>query len=148
VSLHPTNELVAVGWLRGITELGDLVATDLPQDNTTWSASGFVQVTAIGGSPEATLPIAKPVFSLDFWACNPDSGKLPWWKANQLAEHVRAAVHDHEDTPRLVALTGAYNDARVLTGYLVTEPRRIRDDAADFAHFSADLALAWVEIPP
>lgn len=146
MSLHPTNELVAVGWLKGVAALDDNVATELPADNTTWSASGFVQVTAIGGTPELTVPVARPVLSLDFWACNPNGTKLPWWKANQLAEHVRAAVHDHAGTPRLVALTGNYNDARVLDAWFVNEPRRIRSDDANYAHFTADLGLAWVEV--
>lgn len=147
MSLHPTNELVGVAWLKAITGLGDLVATEVPTDQSTWAASGFTQVTAIGGTPHAELPIAMPVLSLDMWAVNPDSGKLPWNKANQLAEHVRAAVHEHSAIRRRVTTPTAYADAVVMEAQLLNEPRRIRDDAADFAHFTADLQLWWFEVP-
>lgn len=147
MGLHPNSELVGVAWLKAVTGLGDTVATDVPGDQSTWSASGFTQVSAVGGSPGRTFPIAKAVLSLDFWATNPNSGRPPWGKAAQLAEHVRAGVHDHGAVPRIVALPATYNGARVVTAYLLTEPRRIRSDVADLAHYSADLALSWVELP-
>lgn len=147
MSLHPTNELVAVTWLKGITDLGSRVATTLPTDTATWSASGFVQVTTVGGTPEITMPVAKPVLSVDCWAVAPNTGNPPWNKANQLAEYVRTAVHAHAETPRTVDLPSTYNDARVLTAYMLTEPRRIRNDDADYAHYSFDLHISWVEIP-
>jgi hypothetical protein len=146
VSLHPTNELVAVAWLKGVTDLGGRVATELPADEVSWADGGFVQVTGIGGSPERTMPVAKPVVSLDFWACAPGSGRPPWGKANQLAEHVRADVHAHATTARTVTLPSAYSDARVITAYLLTEPRRVRSDVAYWAHYTADLHLSWVEL--
>lgn len=146
MSLHPTNELVAVAWLKGVTGLGDRVATELPSDNTSWAASGFVQVTAIGGTPEATMPVARPAISVDCWAVNADTGRPPWGRANQLAEYVRAAVHDHTATPRAVTMPAAYAGARVLTAYMLNEPRRIRTDPADYARFNFDLHLSWIEL--
>lgn len=147
MSLHPNGELVTVAYLRQITGLAGNVATALPADQTSWSDIGFVQVAGVGGSPDRTQPLAKPVLSLDFWATNPDTGRPPWNKASQLAEHVRADVHAHATTPRLVVTPAGYANARVITAFLLTEPRRIRDDAADYAHLSADLAVWWVEVP-
>lgn len=147
MSLHPTNELVAVGWLRGVTDLGDLIATDIPADQTTWSSSWFVQVSALGGTPDPELAVARPVLSLDFWGASPDSGRPPWGRANQPAEIVRAAVHEHGSIRRRVTTPAAYADAVVIEAVLLTEPRRIRDDIGDFAHFNADLQLWWFETP-
>lgn len=147
MSLHPTDELVGVAWLKAVTGLGDFVATDLPTDQAAWAASGFTQVTSIGGAPDPELPIAKPVLSLDFWATNPNTGRPPWGKANQLAEHVRAGVHEHSAIRRRVTTPTAYADAVVMEALMLTEPRRIRDDLADFAHYTADLQIWWFEVP-
>jgi hypothetical protein len=47
----------------------------------------------------------------------------------------------------VVTLPAAYHNARVMAAWLLSEPRRIRDDPADFAHYQADLQLVWVEVP-
>lgn len=146
-TLHPTNELVGVGWLRGVTGLEYLVATEVPTDTSTWVDFGFLQVTAVGGYPNPEIPVRQPVFSLDMWACNPGSGKLPWHKANQLSEHVREAFHEHASIQRRITTPTAYADAVVMDAVLLTEPRRIRDDPGDFAHYTADLQLWWFETP-
>lgn len=146
-TLHPTNELVGVGWLRQVTGLDGIVATSLPADQSTWAASGFVELTAIGGTPNPELPVASPVYSVDCWATSPNSGQLPWGKANQLAEHIRAGVHAHSSIRRRVTTPAAYADAVVMDALMLTEPRRIRDDPADFAHYTADLQLWWFEVP-
>jgi hypothetical protein len=149
MSLRPTSELVAVAWLKGVTGIpSTAVATDLPADNSTWSASGFVQVMSVGGSPNIYVPVAQPVIQVDLWAVNPNSSKPPWGKANQLAESIRMGTLDHANVGRL--LTGfpaAYNNARCLTVYPISEPRRIRDDSADFAHYTMDLQFMWIEVP-
>ena len=142
MSFHPTTELVAVAWVKAATGFTG-VATDIPSDNSTWSASGFIQVQGVGGTPDTYLPVARPVVSLDFWAVSPNSSKPPWNKANALAEMVRAATYS---PGRPVTLPAAYAGARVMSAQLLTEPRRIRDDNADFAHFQADLQISWVEI--
>lgn len=150
MSLRPTSELVAVSWLRGVTGLSSsMVATELPADNSTWSASGFVQVMGVGGSPNIYVPVAQPVIQVDCWAVNPNSAKPPWGKANQLAELIRMGCLDHANVGRtLTDFPAAYNDARVLTAYPISEPRRIRDDSADFAHYTMDLQFMWVEVIP
>lgn len=144
---HPNNELVAVALLKLVPELGSRVATDLPADNSTWSASGFVQVAAVGGSPDMYLPVAAPVVSVDCWAVAPNSGKPPWGKASGLAEYIRAALKSGTIAfPARVTLPADYSKADVTGAWMLSEPRRVRDDAADFAHFQFDLQLNWVEV--
>lgn len=146
--LHPTTELVAVTWLKGLAGLNNLVATELPADATSWAASGFTQVAGtVGGSPAIDYALANPVVGLDFWANAPGSGKPPWNKANQLAEIVRAGMMDHPAVPRLLVLPAAYNNARVISCYPLQDPRKVRSDDAEFARYTMDSAFSWVEVP-
>jgi hypothetical protein len=88
---------------------------------------------------------------LDFLANTPGSPRPPWWKANALAEQVRMAVYDKAHVCRTVTPSGGgqqYPPARVLSAYLLTEPRRIYGDAGTYARFSADLALTWAPVAP
>lgn len=145
--IRPTNELVAVAWLKHVTG-SDLVATDLPADNTSWSASGFTQVMVTGGTPDNDVPVARPVLSVDCWAAAPGSAKPPWYRANARAEAIRAAVLDHMNVPfTVVTLPEVYSDARVLSAVMLTEPRRVLSDEANYAHYQFDLRLHWVEEP-
>lgn len=148
MSLRPTSELVGVAWLKHVTG-STLVATDLPEDNSTWSASGFTQVQTVGGTPDNYVPVARPVFSVDCWACAPGSGKPPWYRANARAETIRAAVLDHAGVPyETTTLPAAYNQARVLSALMLTEPRRMLSDEAGYARYQFDLRLDWVEVVP
>jgi hypothetical protein len=147
VAYRPTNELVTVAWLKGLSGLNNLVATDLPTDASTWVASGFTQVTAVGGIPAAYFALANPVVTLDFWAVAPDSGKPPWNKANQLAETARMGLLDHASVGRLLVLPAAYDNARVLTCRPLIEPRKVRNDEAGYARYSMDVEFSWVAVP-
>lgn len=144
ITPRATTDLVAVAWLRGVDGVPpDSVATTLPSNNSTWAASGFVQVTAIGGSPNPHLPVRMPVVGVDCWAVNPNSGRPPWGKANTLAEIIRDGTAGTGG--RVVALPAVGLSARVLEAWLLTEPRRIRNDDASYARYSFDLALRWVD---
>jgi hypothetical protein len=144
---HPTSEVVAVAWLKGLAGLHDAVATSVPADVTAWSTYGFVQVSAVGGSPNPYLPIGSPVAGLDLWAAAEDSAHPPWGKALQLYEVVRAGCLDHANCGRvLTTLPAAYNDARVLSAWLISEARRVPGDPRGWAHYTADLHIDWVEV--
>lgn len=147
MSYHPTSELVAVAWLKGVTGIGNNVSTELPADNASWAASGWTQVLGAGGSPDIYLPISQPVISVDTWAVGVQSSKPPWAKANQLAEIIKRATLDHASVPRLLVLPDAYANARCLNVIPLTEPRKIRSDPADYAHWSMDVQFNWVEVP-
>lgn len=150
VTLLPTSELVAVSWLGSVQGLTpQQVATTLPSDDTTWAKAGFVTVAVVGGSPNIYLPIKSPVFQVDCWAVKPGSGRPPWWQANNLAELIRYATLQRTGINRLLTISAngvTYPPAVVQTAYLLTEPRRSYADAADYALYTADLAIEWTTV--
>lgn len=143
---RPTNELVVVAWLKGIAFIGSNASTTLPADNSTWAASGFVQVSPAGGSAHAYLPLGQPVMTLDCFACAQNSSRPPWNKAFQLAQQIMDHV---QRTPELVArdvtLKDTYRPARVLAAWPVSEPKRNRSDPADYARVTLDMEFRWRE---
>lgn len=146
MTLRANTELVATAWLGGVQGLAPgMVATQLPTDNTTWAASGFVTVRTSGGSPGLYVPLRSPVVTVDTWAVNPNSSKPPWFAANYLAELIDAGCRA-SDAQRAVTLPGSYPAARVLTAYLIQEPRRAYGDAGDLAHYVLDMVLNWVDL--
>lgn len=143
--LHATTELVTQAWLKSV--VGDIVATKLPRDNTSWAASGFLTVATTGGNTGLYVPLRSPVVSADCWAVNPQSGRPPWNKATSLAERIVAATYDPAYTPQLVTLPSGYAQARVLTVYSAYEPRRVPDDPGSYARMSLGLVVNWIEVP-
>jgi len=115
----------------------------------------------VGGTPEALIPVARPVLSVHCWGVNgtpsykdgnPNpawswSNKPPWNRTAQLAEQIRAAAlrtsYDGGLTKQVPMLAGGYAHAYVHAAYLLTEPRRIPGDVASYAHFQFDLQLVW-----
>lgn len=148
VTLYPNTDLVAVEWLRGVANVdSSSVGTSLPTDNSSWAASGFLEVSTVGGTPNRDLPLAQPVVRIDAWASNASSKRPPWGKANNLIEAVRAATYDEATIQRALDLPQGYPTTRVLSAYLVSEPRRIEDDPSAYARYTADMQLYWVAIP-
>lgn len=142
--LRANTDLVTVGWLAGVPGLnGSMVASTLPSDVSGWAASGFVQVSTVGGAPDAYVPMRGPVVSVDCWAVSPNSARPPWGKANNLAEHVAAACQDHRGCTRVVVLPGEYPAVRVHQAYLLTEPRRVSEDDGAYARYQFDMAIHW-----
>lgn len=148
MSLHPNSELVTVAWLKSaVPYLGNRVATVLPQDNTSWSASGFTTVMSVGGTPNNYVGWRNPVMSVDCWGVATSSGKPPWNLAAQMAEEVRAAVLDHPTVGRAVTMPTGYLGARVGSVWLRSEPERRPGDVAGYAHYQLDIELLWTEVP-
>lgn len=146
LQLRATPELVATAWLK--TVVGDRVATTLPKDNTSWSASGFCTLATVGGTPNLYVPLREPAIGVDCWAVNPDSQKPPWNKAAALAEAIQAACYDHPAIPQRLTLPTGYPQAQVLSAYTTGESRRIHDDASSYARYSIPgLVIAWTEVP-
>jgi len=155
MTMNPTSDIVAVAWLATIPGLSSsMVSTNLPQDFTTWSETGFVISNVIAGAPDLYLPVRRPVVQVDCWAVNPNSGKSPWGKANHLAELVRSHVEGDRRTANLQRLLsfpqGDYLGANVLEAIMLTEPRRAITvgltpvgDEASYAHYMFDLELTW-----
>ncbi len=151
LTLRANTDLVAVAWLGGTVGLTtDMVGSQLPADATTWSTNGFVTVRTSGGRPVLDNALRGPVVTVDTWACKPTSSKPPWNKANALAELIVRACYPRTDAERtnlcrLLTLPSGYPAARVLSAYPVTEPRRNYGDIGDYASFTFDLQLNWVD---
>jgi hypothetical protein len=148
--LLPHNELVMRSWLQGISGVPvNQIGTTLPGDNSAWAASGYVEISVIGGSADLYSPIRRPVFQVDCWAVMLNSSRPPWHKANQLAEvifnHCYGSVDSDSSPQRKVVLPAVYRDARVIGARAVNEPRRVPSDEARFARYQFDLQLDWVE---
>lgn len=149
--LRANTDIVAVAWLGGVTGLtADMVSTQLPTDANTWGTSGFVTVRTSGGRPVLDNPLRQPVVTVDTWACKPTSSKPLWNRANELAELIVRACYPRDEAEkqalcRLLTLPTGYPAARVLSAYPVTEPRRSYGDIGDYASFTFDLQLNWVD---
>jgi hypothetical protein len=145
MGLRPTNELVAVAWLNGVTGItSGKVATSLPKDATSWASTGFVRVAAVGGSTNPHVPLIAPALQIDCWANGGNSDKPPWGQANALAEAIRAACYDTSTVGRTLTLPTGYDIARVRSAYLLGEPVRRESDESSYARYQFDLQLAWV----
>jgi fibronectin-binding autotransporter adhesin len=146
VGFTPSNEMVAVAWLKSaVPYLGNRVATELPSDNSSWSASGFTTVATTGGTPNTEVPVNEPVMSIDSWGVTPSSGRPPWNLAAQPAEAIKAAAVDHGMIPRILTMPTGFNLVRVFCVIPLSEPRRINGDAAAYAHYQQDLEIRWVK---
>jgi hypothetical protein len=141
---RPNTELVAVAWLK--TVVGTAVGTTLPREQASWATSGFVQVRTVGGSTDPHVALISPVVSVDCWAVTVNASQPPWGHANTLAETIRAATYSQTAVRTALTLPAAYNAARLLEAYLVSEPIRQLTDSDSFARYQFDMSLHWVAL--
>jgi len=145
VPLQPTSDLVAVNFIRSLVGIvAARVATTLPKDDEAIE-DGFLVVTAIpGGSPGVYVALRSPVVNLTSWAVNRTSGKPPWGRANQILETVYMALINKPALPRKLVFTeGDYEDAQILSAYLLTEPARVPGDEGSYARYTTEMMLHW-----
>ena len=146
--LRSNTELVAMAWIASVPGLSSaMVATTLP-DPSAWSDDGFVVVTGGVGTTALDVPAKNPVVQIDAYATYPTSGKPPWGLVDLLCEAIRAETYQRDRAVRDLAISAGgvvYPAARVAGARLLTEPRRVYGDPADWAHKSFDLQLLWVE---
>jgi hypothetical protein len=150
--LLPNSEQVGVEWLRAaVPYLEGNVATELPAERGAWAAKGFVVVTVVGGSTDIDTGMRHPALSLKAYAVSESSKRPPRYKAAQLLEQIREAIVSGQDTrlpSRLVVIPrAAYLNAKVSTATILSEPRQITDDVADYAVYDMDISLYWVPVP-
>jgi len=147
LTLLPDDELVAMSWVASIPGFSpQMVATQLPADKSTWSATGFVTVSVVGGTPHPDLPLSQPVIQCDCYAVKPNSNKPNWLMAAALASALRYACWDRIGFPRLLDISSngkAYPSAAVRSAYMTIQPRRVYADPGDYARYSTDIALVW-----
>jgi hypothetical protein len=152
--LLPSDELVASAWLAAVPGLSSaMVGTQLPPDVNAdgsvaaWITTGFVTVAVVGGTPDALLPMQRPVMQVECWATVPGSNLPPWWKAAAIAQAILRATWDRYRISRPLTITAGgvvYPTAVVQSAYMATSFRRLYADQADYACFQGDLALTWV----
>lgn len=148
---HATHELVAVAWLATIPGITAAMAgTQLPRpaaDGTvSWADTGFVQAVPVGGTPGMYVPLASPVMQIDCWAAQSNSDLPPRAKANALAMAVWWAAMQNVGIETVLTLRSGYAQARVMSAYLLGEPRPMYGDPSDYARYTLNLALNWVEV--
>lgn len=156
MSYRPTGELVAIYWLKGLSELHpDFISPILPgpdpeTGNLSWGASAYVQVQSVGGTPDVDVPLRRSVLSIDVWAANVSKKRAPWGRANNGAEVIVNAVWNLDENDvlymRPVTTPAAYRNALVLNAS-ATEPQRRPSDEANWAHYGFELTLSWVALP-
>lgn len=146
--LRPNTDLVACAWIASVPGLSiEGVATTLP-DAGLWPINGFVVVTGGVGGTMLDVPARNPVIQVDCYATRAGSNKPPWGRVSLLAETIRAETFQRERAVRdleLVAGAVTYPPVRVSGVRLVSEPRRMYGDPADWAHVQFDLQLLWTE---
>lgn len=144
--VYATPEKVALGWAAAIFN-PSMVGQQLPEDNTTWAASGFVTASISPGlGPHMYYRFDRPVVSFQCWAVNADTGRPPWGRAQNLAETIRVQG-TYANQPVSVTVEDASENARVLSSYLVSEPRKVFGDLGDYAAYVVDVQLFWVATP-
>lgn len=148
-SLHAPADLVVQSWVRSIPGLVcDGVAGQLPSDENSWSANGFIVVpTVVGGAPESNMPVRRPVATIECWGTVPGSDRLPWSIPSQLAEQVIHGTFDRTTFGRSLAVQNGkvtYPSARVLSATCMSEPRRVFSDVGDYAGYLLDVRFYWV----
>lgn len=154
VTLLPSAEQVATSWISTIGGMNAGVATQLPDDATKWETNGFITVSVVGGSPDQYNPIRQPVLQIDGWAVRIGSSKPPWWQASTLLEQVRMACYDirYSGTlmrPLTVVSRGVtYPPVRVMSAWIMQEPRRSYTDAGDYARYICEMQMHWITLSP
>lgn len=142
--LRPNTELVVGSWLGGITGLSPaMVATQLPRDESSWQSTGFVTYVVNGGSPSMYTPLRNPTLGIDCWAAAKGSNKPQWFLANSLAELIDQGCRAN-NAQRWLTLPSGYQQARVTTAYLLTEPQRMYEDPGNYARYHFNLSVHWV----
>lgn len=145
------SELVAVAFIKtmsGIATNG-MVSTQLPEDNTSWAASGFIKCgPVVGGSPEMYVPIRKPVIQLNCYAVNSNTMFPDWGKAEELANLIVEGTFDTSLLYKALTLRSGVNQALVMSAEAMTEPARLEDNPSAYASYTVDLKLTWKEILP
>lgn len=147
---RPDATLVAEAWLRLVLNPlpASCIGATLPAARTTpapaWATQGFVQHTIVGGQPGIHVPTRRALVQVDTWAVRLDSRSVPWGIASRLAESVWAGTFLESAQELLLPVPDGYAPPRLRTVSPMSEPIKVPDDAAGFAHFRLDLEFSWV----
>ena len=137
---YASPEAVSQQWAAAV--VGVPTGNQLPTDNTTWAASGFVLTSDAGGDPDMYYPLHNSIFIFQTWACNPSSPYPPWGKARNLVEQIRNETYQH--LGRVLVLPNCDQNARVLQSVMLKEPHKVYGDLGNYAAYTVTVELHWV----
>jgi len=144
VAKFANDELAARSWLRTIPGLPvNQINMVVPEDNSTWSASGFVQIAITGDSSNHYYRLRRPVITASCWAVKPGNQNPDWVKASNLAETIALACWDFNPPEGHLVLPSGYGTARILQAEIIQPPRRAYGDEGDYAKYTVDFQLTW-----
>lgn len=151
VTALPSSEQVAMVWLSSIEGMNAQVATQLPDDATKWASTGFITVSVTGGTPDQYVPVRQPTMQIDGWAVKIGSSKPPWWMAADMLEQVRMACYDTRtgtlQRPLQITSRGiSFPPVRVLSAWVLEEPRRSYMDAGAYARYVMGVQFHWITL--
>lgn len=146
---YATTTRAALAWLATLPGLTPAMVGDkLPEDNSTWAASGFVTAKGVGGTPEMYVPLREPVVSIDCYTAPPAGSRdADWNQAENLANAVLAACQNTASFGARLAGTDGFPDMRVLQAHALKDPRPIFGDKSFYAHYQFDLQMYWIQLP-
>lgn len=137
-------EAVVQAWLATIPGIASsMVGSTLPEDNSTWAASGFITTYIVGGKAGMYMPLRSPKVMLCAYATTPGSSIPPWNLAKDLAEAVVAATYNQSLFGNTLTIPYASQDAVVMTAFPLSEPRRGFGDLGDYAMYTVDIQFNW-----
>lgn len=148
---YATTEKVIVAWIASLPGFSTaMVNPTLPSTpvgaTPTWATTGFITPYAAGGLNDVSQPLAHPVVGLKCWAVDPTTGLPPWNQANNLAEAIRAGTKTR-GINQVLTLPNCDQDARILSVYMLEEPRRSFGDTGDYACFDTTVEMHWSALP-
>lgn len=127
VTKRANSSIVIPEWINTIDELrSDICATQLPSDNSTWGASGFV-VVSFRGPADFDLPVGRPLVEIEVYAGLKGASRPLWGTANNIYQAIVAAHRDTDAIQRELTLSvrgKSYGKARVMSCYPVEEERK------------------------
>jgi hypothetical protein len=146
--LIASNSLVAqtyIATIPGLTAAG--VGDQLPASEMEWADGGYVVVPfTVGGTPMGSAPVRRPVVQVECWYTIPNSDKLPWRMAENLADQIMLATDDRGYAGRRpLNLPAPYPIAWVQSARALTHPMRVWSDIGDYAGVLFSLELIWVQ---
>ena len=148
VMLRPNSMIVVPSWINTISELRPgISATELPEDNSTWGASGFVVVSVIGGSRDIYINAGRPVVRLEVYAGVANKSRPLWGTANNVYQAIVAAHETPSTIQRQLTLSvrgKSYGKARVMSCYPLGEEQKKYDVDGDYACIWANWQFHWV----
>ena len=149
MSLAPANsELTGVAWVLSLPGFHHgMCATQLPKDQASWAADGFVVVGPdASGAQNPYIPWGESVLQLDIRAVNPNNLRPDWGKAASLGQRIINAAVEGLSLNTVLHLRPGYHGARVTGATPNSTLRRIPTDPSSYALYRLDLGLHWIQV--